>query len=884
MPYTLNGFGTMYYGRRDQSVVQGTCSSCKRLTRLSSYETREWVCAVYIPLIPLKKYRILNDCASCRRHHRIALAEFKQQLENDVTPLRAAVERAPADPEARVRLVESLMGYQMYVEAEAAAREALSSQGGNARLNRLMAQLLALRNDLAGATPFYRQAAALAPRDAEIRFALGRHLLARGESAEAVRELGDAWRLAPDNSQAVYFMAEALCNEKRWGEALDAYQQVALRHPEMAANRDLLRQLRRCKEALGFPLTDAERKAGRRWWPFGGRRSRPRLAGPAATGVSGKRVAALFAIVVIGGAVVTLGLALWKQRHDDLWLDNGLAQPVRITLDGETFSLPPGPPARKTVAPGDHAIVVADLKGRELERYTARIAQLDLFDALAADRFFVYNVAGAHVYQREEIGYAAAAENQTYSRTLVAFERFFEQDDVDFVFAGAPQSIEVDSGSKGEKRVAFNAAKLDANQVAVVLFNEGKVKEAANVLRKALAAQPCSALVRNNLLQVLSAEARHEEAAAEARKWIADCPDSGVEAHRAYQESQLALGHRSDLLTEYQARLAAGPESGANHYLYARLLHDPEQSTPHYLEAIRLQPDLAWGRIGLAYDLLVMERYAEAAEYLEQVLRMPDHDSSIATPYVMAAIGAGSADHAGEVLRSLGGEAEDVDLWQARWLLLLAQGDLEAATKLLKARFRETDRDPEAWRLKTQLLLLKGDDRDLDKALVEGRLRPELAGLAATLRQERALAAGKWKEAVAALDGLKPEEVSDTGRLFAACALLLSGDRANAAQRLANLDGQLARNAQDSAGAAFLAMTRHLQGRASAKAVLAAARQAGFTMLPRAYFVLAAAREAVGDSAGARALYEQSRRTALDFDTPYAAAAARAKQTPGSGS
>ena len=449
MPYTLNGFGTTYYGRRDPSVVQGTCSSCGRLTRLSSYETRECICALFIPIIPLKKYRILNDCASCRRHARVPLAEFKQQLESEIAPLRTAAERAPTDPEARVNLVEALMGYQMYVQAEAAAREALNAHPRHARLNWFMAHLLALRNDLAGATPFYRQAAAAAPKDPEIRFALGSHLLARGENAEAVRELGDAWRLDPDNSQAVYLMGEALFAEKRWGEALDAYQQVAMRHPDMAANRDLLQQMRKCKEALGFPLTDAERKAGRRWWPFGGGQRKPRGARPVTTGTDLKRLAALFAIIVVGGAVVGLGMAFWKQRHDDLWVDNGLAEPVRVTLDGKTFSLKPGAHVLKTVAPGDHPIVVTDAKGREIERYTARIAELDLVDALLADRLFVYNVAEARVYQREEIGYAKLAENQTYRQTFVAFKRFFQQDDVDFAFKKAPETIEVSSGSRG---------------------------------------------------------------------------------------------------------------------------------------------------------------------------------------------------------------------------------------------------------------------------------------------------------------------------------------------------------------------------------------------------------------------------------------------------
>ena len=45
MPYTLNGCGTKYYGRRD-------------LKADGSYITTEWIVFVYIPLIPIGSFRV----------------------------------------------------------------------------------------------------------------------------------------------------------------------------------------------------------------------------------------------------------------------------------------------------------------------------------------------------------------------------------------------------------------------------------------------------------------------------------------------------------------------------------------------------------------------------------------------------------------------------------------------------------------------------------------------------------------------------------------------------------------------------------------------------------------------------------------------------------
>jgi hypothetical protein len=47
MPYTLNGIGTRYYGKRDFRAD-------------GSYITTEWVTFIYIPLIPFRSLRVMH--------------------------------------------------------------------------------------------------------------------------------------------------------------------------------------------------------------------------------------------------------------------------------------------------------------------------------------------------------------------------------------------------------------------------------------------------------------------------------------------------------------------------------------------------------------------------------------------------------------------------------------------------------------------------------------------------------------------------------------------------------------------------------------------------------------------------------------------------------
>jgi Tfp pilus assembly protein PilF len=874
MPFTLNGIGTSYAGRRNVSAVQGNCSFCGRFVRMSSYDTREFFCIVYIPLIPLRKFRILNSCSICRRHHRIPFDQFQGDMTAVIEPLRLAVERSPGDVEARLRLVDGLMGFQMSAEAERAAREALTVHPSDARLNRFLAGLIALRGKLAEATPFYRQAAASAPGDAESRSAFGRHLLARGEAAEAARELEQARRLDPDNPQLPYLLGQALAREKRWAEALSAFEQAASRDPELAAGRDLPRRTRECKQALGYPLTDQERKAGRWWWPSG-RSERP-WRQPLTTMEPRRRVVLGLGLALVGLAVIFVATALWRQRQNEVYFDNGLKRPVRVTLDGEAFPLPPGPPVVKTLATGRHTVVVTG-DGGEIERATIEIPRMDFAEAIAEHRIFVYNVAAAHIYQREEIGYSATPDQQTYKQTLVGLQRFFEEDGVDYAFVPAPQSITVDAGTTTRK-VAFGVVDLSFNQLGITWFNQGKKREGEKALRRAVETGGCSTPARHNLVHALLQENRPDEAVGEARKWIADCPDEGVEPHRLYQNTLSGLGRYDQVLAEYRARLDAHPEAGANHYLYGRLVSDPARSVPLYREAIRRDPQLSWAYAALGLEMLKAERDAEAMALLESSLRIPAHDPSFAENYAMAAIGAGSTAHAEEVLSAAAkdGDGEDGQLWRARWLLELADGRYDAAEQRLRKRRAEAEDpdDPELWELRLQLARARGDRKETAMLLREGQRSPDLADSTCAARIEGALEDGQYAEAAGIADEAKTG--SRLLQLYAAAGLLLSGDQ-GAEARLAPLEAGLAKEAADDEDAAVLALTRFLERKIPAEQALAASRAAGFQYLPHAYFLFGVRAAADGDAARARSWFEKSRSRSLDFSLPYFAAAARAK-------
>ena len=518
-------------------------------------------------------------------------------------------------------------------------------------------------------------------------------------------------------------------------------------------------------------------------------------------------------------------------------------------------------------------------KGGEIERATLQIPGMDFAEAIVEHRIFVYNVAAAHIYQREEIGYSATPDQQTYKQTLVGLQRFFEEDGVDYAFQPAPQSITLDAGASTRK-VAFSVVDLSFNQLGIAWFNQGKKREGEKALRRAVETGGCSTPARHNLVHALLQENRPDEAAGEARKWIADCPDEGVVPHRLYQDTLSGLGRYDQILAEYRARLDAHPEVGANHYLYGRLLSDPARSVPLYREAIRRDPQLSWAYGALGLEMLKAERDAEAMALLESSLRIPAHDSSFAKDYAMAAIGAGSTAHAEEVLSAAakaGDDGQDWWLWRARWLLELADGRYDAAEQRLRKRRADAEDpdDPELWELRLQLARARGERKETAMLLREGQRSPELADSTCAARIEGALEDGQDAETAGIADEAKTG--SRLLQLYAAAGLLLSGDRQGAEARMAPLEAGLAKEAADDEDMAVLALTRFLERKVPAEQALAASRLAGFQYLSHAYFLFGVRAAADGDAARARSWFEKSRSRSLDFSLPYFAAAARAK-------
>ena len=188
MPYSINGIGTLYYGHRNPTVRQGVCEACHALGQLESYETRLWFVIVFIPVIPLKRLRILDMCPRCRRHYAVNPEEWESARQLSVSESLSNYRQSPS-VEGALQVHASMLSFQMASEAQAFREAALLTHPRNPDFLRGLGSHLEQFAHFPTAQGLFDQAFELDPENPFGRTQRALHLL------QDPNKLDEAWSL-----------------------------------------------------------------------------------------------------------------------------------------------------------------------------------------------------------------------------------------------------------------------------------------------------------------------------------------------------------------------------------------------------------------------------------------------------------------------------------------------------------------------------------------------------------------------------------------------------------------------------------------------------------------------------------------------------------------
>jgi tetratricopeptide (TPR) repeat protein len=597
MPTTINGIGTMYIGRRNESSSTGQCEFCGQETTLSDYETTLFFTVVFIPLIPLGKKQVLGDCALCRQHRVASADDWARVRDNQIEAARRTAGQS-GDAAGLIELIQTCGAFHRDDEAAAAARELEERFGRDASVQFFLGAWHEHRRNTPEAHRHFREAFRLEPGEWAYRRAVALCDLEMNDPATAAALLKDAAPPSPHFEPGLFvLLARGYQQRGQHDQAHRVLTDVLRASPAMSANKDFRQTIRASEKALGIMQSavpnDPIWRSGKFW------------------GVT----AALLLIAVIWGSNYFIS------RNRTAYVVNGLGVPLTVVLDGQELTVPPRAWQTTSLAEGKHTAGVKQPLEIADEEFEVRAGWFDRFLSKPA---LVIDPARSAAVIWESAHYSANPMDTDDEEPKVHVGQLYTQyDDVDYLFEPFPQQLTVDSKSKKVRKTRVGL--LPAEQAPLAAMNPDlPAADRMAFLEVHLRTMTGAELGTNRLpmmayLSLAATEKQPERRDQLLRARLTERPPL-VEWHRMYQQVREADGATDELVREYDAMLAEAPGDAAMLYLRGRVDPEPRKALELFRKSRDADPKFgyAWGAIAFHQNL--EGEFAPALESLKKAV------------------------------------------------------------------------------------------------------------------------------------------------------------------------------------------------------------------------------------------------------------------------
>jgi len=597
MPTTLNGIGTHYYGKKDLETRVGVCEHCGKEATLRTYETRLWFVIVFVPIIPLGKKQILDECSRCTMHRALPLDEWERIKNEAVSETLGKASADPDDPEAAVDLLGTLYAFKRRDEAREMARIMTQKFADNADVQLQLAAYYDENGEHDKADECCARALELEPGSRDARRAVAVGCIEKGDLERAAELLDFMTGPGPDQDPAVLNMLAAAYHERNRDEdALKLYKSALQGFPSLGKDRQFRKAVRASEKALGHERSMLPASAARR-----------RVA----------VVAAVIALVV--GAL--FGINAFLSARQTLHIVNALPEPARIEIDGnEPVTVAASGREEITISEGRHGARITR-KGAPEETVAFEVEN-SFGERWGGDSVFILNVGGAATFQWQEIIYSAPGTGRQPQAGLLIGKTFLTVRDIDYAFEDPPRQMKTESSSVTKRHVeVFNVKPV---QLFGYLMQERPPGEAMSFAERHLKL----GTLGDQSVQVYYVVALKQNETERCRKFLETGLDDRpvrIEWHRFYQGLREEAGGEAELIAKYDRMLAEDPKSSALLYLRGRVEPDSAAAMKYFKRAAEADAASPYPWRARGYFFAIRGDFAKAKErYAEAVRLGPD--------------------------------------------------------------------------------------------------------------------------------------------------------------------------------------------------------------------------------------------------------------------
>jgi len=601
MPSMVNGIGTHYWGKANLETRWAVCEHCGRSGDLRSYDTTKYFVVVFLPLIPLGKLRILDDCPQCRRHQTIKLSQWASQRKELVAAALAAYFEQPEDRERAEQALGTCVYYREGEEVLPLVAKIYRCFGQDVEMVTQLAETLDFFDQPQPAESAYKRALGLSDTPG-LRESLAGLLIRQGRPGEAQPLLDHLVQSdAPHALGSLLFLVEGFQAQGQHAEALQLLKSLKTNFVQFRDDKAFKKELRKLRKISEKHVQSRKPVIS----------SALATAGKAVDGGAdwgGRFALAVWPLLILA----FLGpLGWWMKSSAEshgLHLVSGLDRAYQVEIEGLRYTVPAGQAAEIEVPRNQDLTAVVMPGGPDLETMNFRL-EATFWQSLWGQKMYVLNPDRVGVLLWAQTRYA---ENPNPDEELPyefrVGEGLYSWEGVDYKFEEFPEEIQISSSSSSVVKDGLTLmTNSTPSELFYLLLGEHGEETAIEFLRRRVQfdQEPGDAVI------LLSTFLPSADFTALAAPYLEERPVA-VEWHRAYQNVLEQDDQGERLKVEYEALLRAEPDESRLHYLRSRVELDQAPREALLRRAIELEETNAYAQFGLAYSLLASGQGEEA--------------------------------------------------------------------------------------------------------------------------------------------------------------------------------------------------------------------------------------------------------------------------------
>ena len=612
MPSVVNGIGTWYYGKKNVQQYAGVCRACGRQSTLKSYDTRLWFVFVMIPVIPLGRKRIIEECAVCRRHGVVPMDQWKLAEGR----MEQAIDEYTASPRDREKAIEALKAIASYRNVPKFQELAPQIEAHLPRDGKLLCTLAVMHDgfgNVAESERLLKQAMAMEDSE-EVREAVGDSLLRQNKPAEAEPYLQHiVAKGIPDRVDYLYQLAQGYQAQGDHEKALSVFAQCEVVNP-MISNDATFKRLREAS-AMKLGTRQAVRPA--------------EIVRKAKSQDSRRKFMKVAPIVVMLAFLCYVALAFILGMRTPVHVVNGLNRIYTVRLNGTTYELPPEQAVKVRIPQGNLKIEFVDL-GQSVPATSVKIST-PFWSRPFSSRAIVINPDEAAMVRNTKFFYVpngSLGSGLQPEHQFVGGKLIHEFDKIDYPFEEPPKSLQTESSSgtisKRFLEVVGRKWGMTPDMLIVGLSTTIGKENAIHIAQQHLKLEPEQFIYLKALERLTS----YKELADFLRPNLTRKPLL-MPWHREYQTMMGECGLDEQVEKEYDELLAKDPQNTELVYLAGRAAMDMDKYVRLIQQSADASPPAPYAFYSLCGYHMAQGQFHEAAQYASRALELLPNEADV---------------------------------------------------------------------------------------------------------------------------------------------------------------------------------------------------------------------------------------------------------------